>query len=233
MAGKGFAGVEVRAIVVVMSGIRIWLAATVDAAKLAQHAAGEVLGVDPAQLEIGREPSGRPYVVGAVGLHLAVSHTPDLAAVAVTDLGPLGVDVEPVRPLPAAELARRWFSTPEADWVARHPDDFLLLWTAKEAVGKALGIGLRGGGLRRPMPLPPTATLTATVPGLPTMAVAAWRHQETVLGLACDTATALGVSVSVTRREGEGTRHARDRVGDGVVVPSPGPGALAAELSPS
>ncbi|MFC7243391.1 4'-phosphopantetheinyl transferase family protein [Catellatospora aurea] len=187
-----------------MSGIRIWLASAVDATALARHATGQVLGIDPAQIEIGREPAGRPYVIGAPRLHLAISHTPDVAAVAVTDLGPLGVDVEPIRHLPAAELARRWFSAPEADWVARHPDDFLLLWTAKEAVGKALGVGLRDGGLLRPMPLPLTARLTATLPGLPTMTVAAWRHRETVLGLACDTATALGASISVACWDEEG-----------------------------
>lgn len=196
MPGKGFVAGRARAIVVAMTGIRIWLAPAVDGADLARHAVGEVLGVDPGQLKIGREPAGRPFVVGQAGLHLAVSHTPDLAAVAVTELGPLGIDVEPIRPLPAAELARRWFSGPEADWVARHPDDFLLLWTQKEAVGKALGVGLRGGGLRRPMPLPPAGTLAATVADLPTMAVAAWPHQGTVLGLACD-AAALGVPVSV------------------------------------
>src|SRR5262245_57583935 len=99
-----------------MSGIRIWLAATHDAAALARHAVGEVLGVDPGQLELGREATGRPFVAGSPRLHLAVSHTPDLAVVAVTALGPLGVDVEPIRPLPAADLARRWFSAPEADW---------------------------------------------------------------------------------------------------------------------
>ncbi|GIF88645.1 4'-phosphopantetheinyl transferase family protein [Catellatospora chokoriensis] len=181
-----------------MSGIRIWLAATVNATDLARHALGEVLGIDAERIEIGREPAGRPFAVGVAGLHLAVSHSPDLAAVAVTELGPLGIDVETVRGLPATELARRWFSEAEADWVTRHPEDFLLLWTQKEAVGKALGVGLHGGGLRRPMPLPPAATLTATVSGLPSMAVAAWIRDGIVLGLACDSAAALGASVAVS-----------------------------------
>ncbi|GAB4049535.1 hypothetical protein GCM10028775_18330 [Catellatospora paridis] len=185
-------------IVVVMSGIRIWLATTVNAVDLARHALGEVLGIDVEAVEIGREPAGRPYVVGVAGLHLAVSHSPNLAAVAVTELGPLGIDVEPVRGLPATELARRWYSEAEADWIARRPDDFLLLWTQKEAVGKALGVGLRGGGLRRPMPLPPAAALTATVSGLPSMAVAAWIRDGIVLGLACDSAAALGAPVTVS-----------------------------------
>ncbi|WP_144121959.1 4'-phosphopantetheinyl transferase family protein [Catellatospora sichuanensis] len=181
-----------------MSGIRIWLAATANIADLARHAVGEVLDADPQVIGIGREPAGRPFVVGMPGLHLAVSHTPNLAAVAVTALGPVGVDVEPIRPLPASELARRWFSGSEADWVARHPADFLLLWTLKEAVGKALGVGLRGDGLRRPMPLPPAATLTATVSGLPSMVVAARIHDGLALGLACDSRAALGAPVAIS-----------------------------------
>lgn len=185
-------------IVVVMSGIRIWLAATVKTVDLARHAMGEVLGIDAEEIEVGREPAGRPFAVGVTGLHLAVSHGAGLAAVAVTELGPVGIDVEAVHALPAAELARRWFAAPEADWVARHPADFLPLWTQKEAVGKALGVGLRGGGLRRLMPLPPAATLTATVPGLPAMAVAARIHDGIVLGLACDSAAALGAPVAVS-----------------------------------
>ncbi|GAA2378955.1 hypothetical protein Cme02nite_18150 [Catellatospora methionotrophica] len=199
-----------------MSGIGIWLAPAVAAVDLARHAVGEVLGVDPARVALGREPSGRPFVVGTTGLHLSVGHTPDLAVVAVTALGPLGVDVEPIRPLPAPELAARWFSGPEADWVAAHPDDFLPLWTLKEAVGKALGTGLRGGGLRRRMPLPPPSTLTTTVPDLATMAVAAWRHGNVLLGVACHTAAALGAPLSVAEpfplpRERERRNAARPR----------------------
>jgi 4'-phosphopantetheinyl transferase len=57
-------------------------------------------------------------------------------------------------------LADRWFDPAEAAWLRDQPADarpaaFLLLWTAKEALGKALGTGLRGGGLRRRVPLPP------------------------------------------------------------------------------
>lgn len=66
----------------------------------------------------------------------------------------VGVDVEVLRPVPAAGLARYWFTAAEAIWVAERPEAersaaFLWLWTQKEAVGKALGIGLRDGGTRR------------------------------------------------------------------------------------
>ena len=58
-----------------------------------------------------------------------------------------------------AGAGRARFAPAEAAWLAeRDADgrarDFLRLWTAKEAVGKALGTGLRGGGLRRLMPVP-------------------------------------------------------------------------------
>ncbi|WP_207921195.1 4'-phosphopantetheinyl transferase superfamily protein [Micromonospora sp. KC721] len=177
--------------------IGVWLSDVMSADDLARHAAGRSLGVDACQVALGREPAGRPYVVGAPGLHLTISHCRGLAAVAVARHGPVGIDIEQIRPLPAAELARRWFSGPEADWVAAHPDHFLPLWTQKEAVGKALGIGLRQGGLHRSMPLPPAAALTATVAGRPTMAVGGWIQGRVVIGLACDAVGARAAPTAV------------------------------------
>lgn len=130
--------------------------------------AAQVLGRSAGELHLVHEPGGRPRLAGdptggAVGLparlHVAVSHGRGVVAVALSLAGPVGVDVEVVRPLPAVALARRWFPIDEADWVAGHsPADrtraFLALWTAKEAVGKALGTGLRGGGLHRRVPPP-------------------------------------------------------------------------------
>ncbi|WP_433527938.1 4'-phosphopantetheinyl transferase family protein [Micromonospora sp. CA-263727] len=184
-------------VVAVSGAIGIWLSDVISAHDLARHAASRLLGVDVDRVALGREPGGRPYVVGTPGLHLTVSHCRDVVAVAVTEQGPVGIDVEQVRPLPAADLARRWFSGPEAEWVAARPDDFLPLWTQKEAVGKALGIGLRHGGLRRPMPLPPAAALTAALADRPTMAVGAWRRGSVVIGLACDSVGALGAPTEV------------------------------------
>ena len=141
----------------------VWLARGDDvrwaARALLAYAAGTALGLPPAAIEVMKEPGGRPRLRGeAASLHVAVSHTRGLAAVATSRLGPVGVDVEAVRPLPSAGLARRWLLPAEAAWIGEHPVDrqavaFLLLWTYKEAVGKARGTGLRGGGLRQPAPL--------------------------------------------------------------------------------
>lgn len=82
-----------------------------------------------------------------------ISHTHDRVAVALTlDAVPpgleVGVDVEPVaRTADALGLARRFLSPQEADGLHSLPDSeqqtqFLRLWTLKEAVVKAVGLGL-------------------------------------------------------------------------------------------
>ena len=104
--------------------------------------------------ELHYEDSGRPYVDG---LAVSISHSLRLVAVAASAIGPVGVDVEDVYERDVAGLARRWFDRSELSWMRTQADPltaFLQLWTAKEAVGKALGQGLRNAGLRRPMPLP-------------------------------------------------------------------------------
>ena len=65
---------------------------------------------------------------------------------AVRQDAPVGVDVEPVRPLPEAMLiACRWFSAPEIRWIAASDDRdraFLRCWVCREAFLKATGEGL-------------------------------------------------------------------------------------------
>jgi phosphopantetheinyl transferase len=112
------------------------------------------------------DASGRPWVEHPATDHrpagrlwASVSHGRGVVAVAATCGGPVGVDVEDVdsrRSFGTTGLAHRWFDPAELAWLADHSDPleaFLRLWTAKEAVGKALGAGLRGQGLRRRMPL--------------------------------------------------------------------------------
>ncbi|MFC8520960.1 4'-phosphopantetheinyl transferase family protein [Streptomyces sp. NPDC057257] len=105
---------------------------------------------------------GKPYVSGDPGLRISLSHTEGLALVAVSRDGPVGVDVERVRPLrDPAGLRRQMLSPWEAagagglsldgpgdDWLdgtaeALH-DGLFTRWACKEAVLKALGSGLAG-----------------------------------------------------------------------------------------
>jgi 4'-phosphopantetheinyl transferase len=143
------------------------------AAELGELAAAELGGPDRG-LEVVRDPAGRPGLAGSPGgLQLSLSHSRVMAAAAVTAIGPVGVDLELVRPVDVLVLARRWFPAQEAGWLARLPsgqrdEAFLGLWTQKEAIAKALGTGLRGGaGLRRPVPLSPLSQLSLVSPRRP------------------------------------------------------------------
>jgi hypothetical protein len=139
-----------------------------------------LLGSAPAEVVLGHRPSGAPVVLRPAGeVEVSLSRGPAMSAVAAGRGGPVGVDVERLRPLPAAALARRWFAAAEAEWVERLPADrqaaaFLALWTQKEAVGKALGTGLAGGGRHRPVPRPDplgTELVLVPVPDAPGLAV--------------------------------------------------------------
>jgi 4'-phosphopantetheinyl transferase len=190
-------------------GVTVWLCETVGEDRAAARAlllaaASEMLGVAPLDIQVAHEVSGRPRLAGAGSdLYVSVSHTRGIAAVALSALDTVGVDVEALRPLPAVELAERWLAPAEAAWVrSREPDGqvggFLRLWTAKEAIGKALGVGLRGAGLRRPVPLPDRdpARLRA-IPGEPAVVVAAPSAPTGfVLAVACGPAAA-GTEVEV------------------------------------
>jgi len=136
------------------------------ARQLLAEAGAEVLGIDPARLVVDRAASGQPRVrvqhtdPDHPPAWVSLSYGPGVLAVAASTAGPVGIDVEgPTRP-EVDRLADRWFDPDEAAWLRTQPATdrptaFLLLWTAKEALGKALGTGLRGEGLRRRVPLPP------------------------------------------------------------------------------
>ena len=89
-------------------------------ALLIRAAAGR-LGLAPGALTVSHEPGGRPCLPG-IGLHVSISHCRSgLVAVALSAAGPVGVDVELVRPLPWHRMARRNFDPAEADWLEGLP----------------------------------------------------------------------------------------------------------------
>lgn len=142
------------------------------------HAGVALLGRDRSGIAVEHGLDGRPRVrADDVELPVSVSHVDGVVAVAACRDAAVGVDVERRRPVPAEALARRWFEPAAATWVRERPaadrvEAFLLLWTAKEAVGKALGLGLRDGGLARAVPVPGgPGALLRPVPGAPGLRV--------------------------------------------------------------
>lgn len=110
------------------------------------------LGDEPAALRFAEGPWGKPELAGpyaAAGLQFNLSHSGELALLAITSGRPVGVDLERLRPVPrAAELAERYFAAAERADLAQvldgpaGPMAFFNCWTRKEAFVKAQGQGL-------------------------------------------------------------------------------------------
>ena len=108
------------------------------------------LGSDWRDIRYDTVANGKPCLAGAAAgrLEFNMSHSGDLMVVAMSDDRPVGVDVEAWRPIDRVR------GLAETILVAREltvfdglsPDDasrvLLRLWTFKEAVVKALGLGL-------------------------------------------------------------------------------------------
>jgi 4'-phosphopantetheinyl transferase len=105
------------------------------------------LGCRPADVPLAHAANGRPGLAHGA-LRLSISHTRGLGALATHGRRAVGVDVEPLAPLPELPaLTELALSEREAEWVlapgaAQGAHRFLTLWTLKEAVVKAAGTGL-------------------------------------------------------------------------------------------
>ena len=114
---------------------------------------GRYAGVDCRVLSFVMGPHGKPALAegGEAGLAFNMSHSGELAVVAISDRGQLGVDIEVVRTVAEANIiAQSYFSQREALALREtSPSEidraFLICWTRKEAFVKALGGGLSIG----------------------------------------------------------------------------------------
>jgi len=91
---------------------------------------------------------GKPSLVDAPDWSFNVSHSGEIALVAVAGAARVGIDIEKRRPLDDPhDLAERFFSDREAEDLRKVPDSdvptaFFNAWTRKEAFAKATGAGL-------------------------------------------------------------------------------------------
>lgn len=114
---------------------------------------GGLLRVPPAEVPVVRRcprcggPHGKPHLPPGPGWTFSVSHADDRVGVALAHELPVGLDVEPIAPHAAADLAGL-LTEPErhalAEVGAAERDRAALqLWVRREALVKATGDGLR------------------------------------------------------------------------------------------
>jgi 4'-phosphopantetheinyl transferase len=115
----------------------------VAARYLLRYALYRRFGVADARLVAAH--GAKPVCLGAglpAGLDVNLSHGGSVVACALGVGVAVGIDVEPLdRRVDAAAVARAYFA-PEEQGCAEDPAAFLRLWTLKEAVAKAAGLGL-------------------------------------------------------------------------------------------
>lgn len=127
---------------------------------------GRYLGMEPASLTFAQTEYGKPFLTNpeATGLLFNLSHSRDIALVAITRDCEVGIDVEFMRPdFATCEVAEHFFSVAEVYTFSGLDRDvqtqaFFNCWTRKEAYIKARGEGLA---------LPLDSFDVSLAPGLP------------------------------------------------------------------
>lgn len=111
---------------------------------------GSRLGVPPETISFSLGTHGKPYLVNTDHpCFFNLSHSEGMAVLAVGEV-PVGVDIEHIGPLHEG-VAEAFFSADESRALAAMPREdrvhaFYRCWTAKEALLKALGVGLSLSG---------------------------------------------------------------------------------------
>jgi 4'-phosphopantetheinyl transferase len=109
---------------------------------------GAMLGVPPRSFAFTANQYGKPRLVAPRGLAFNMSHSGGIVLIGVARDTAIGVDVEALRPVPERpNIVQRYFHPGEAADFATVPDDqaqgaFFRCWSRKEAVVKALGLGM-------------------------------------------------------------------------------------------
>jgi 4'-phosphopantetheinyl transferase len=107
---------------------------------------GTYLSIPPQEIRLRYAESGKPAMEENEGPGFNLSHSENLIVIGVGP-GPVGVDVELVRPrVDVEKVAERVFTRQEREGLARDlspgdPSAFFRLWTGKEAFLKGIGSG--------------------------------------------------------------------------------------------
>ena len=114
-----------------------------------RHILARYLDQPAARVRLACTPEGKPFLPEHPDLHFNLSHAADLALVAVSRGGPLGVDIEQIHSDSTVDSTSSLvLSDPERDQLRRlsgasRCERFARFWTRKEAYIKADGRGMQ------------------------------------------------------------------------------------------
>ncbi|MBS1717624.1 MAG: 4'-phosphopantetheinyl transferase superfamily protein [Armatimonadetes bacterium] len=105
---------------------------------------GAELGEEPRSLQIETDENGKPFLVGRA-VEFSVSASRDLALIALSTCGAVGVDIEWIDPSPGslAAILRHCNSKERQYLEGSSLAEAFQAWTLKEACAKALGMGMK------------------------------------------------------------------------------------------
>jgi 4'-phosphopantetheinyl transferase len=151
---------------------------------------GGLLAQAPGSIRFRARGNGKPELDaglwrdGPPNLRFNLSHSADLALIAVCRGRELGVDLEQVRPIGEAQrIVASYFSPSEQAAFAALADDakplaFVRGWTRKEAILKGLGSGLAGLSARYETGFATIELTGRFTPAVPSPRVAQWQLWE-------------------------------------------------------
>ena len=112
---------------------------------------GRYLTLDPSTIRFSHGPAGKPFLDPVHGhdLRFNLAHSAKWLVIAYAHGKEIGVDVEHHRTLDPMPLAQRFFCAAEATRLQaldppQRSRSFFSIWTAKEALAKAMGTGIAG-----------------------------------------------------------------------------------------
>lgn len=110
----------------------------------------------PAKIQISYGTYGKPYLPEALSIHFNISHTHNWGIICVSRENPVGVDIEYMdEAIISHDILTIFSSKEEQKWVYKHniKERFFALFTSKEALLKAQGVGFLGEHLPNMQPI--------------------------------------------------------------------------------
>lgn len=110
-------------------------------------ALAHLLDIDPRTLTFNYLPGGKPFLKNQP-LEFNLSHSGEIAVLAIDPLHAIGVDIEIIQNDPKLEIAERFFSNEEKRHLyslagEEQKKTFYAIWSKKEALVKAIGTGIQ------------------------------------------------------------------------------------------